>query len=294
MNLFDYCFKNYAYEIGCRNIAPDDRLPCDNSPQRYSILHATEKEWYADAFCIEYHGEAYVFFEIMDSLSGKGRIGVSKFENGSFSKVKTVLDEPFHLSYPNVFVINDTVYMIPESCQANQIRLYRAVKFPYEWKLEKILIDNIYAVDTSLLTGRSGQLYIYTRLNYEDGKQLWFTLDPNTFELNEFPVAGLSDERPAGNAFYWQDKLIRPLQDCSRCYGEKVKIYNILDDSDICKEEYLFSISNNSIISGKGRKYEFIHTLNRTGNIEVVDLCYKRFYITKPVRRLIQKLQGKG
>ena len=38
--------------------------------------------------------------------------------------------------------------MIPETNEANEIRLYQAVNFPLKWKLNQVLMRNVSAVDT--------------------------------------------------------------------------------------------------------------------------------------------------
>ena len=40
--------------------------------------------------------------------------------------------------------------MCPESSAAKDIRLYKCNNFPLDWKLEKILIQDIHAVDTNI------------------------------------------------------------------------------------------------------------------------------------------------
>ena len=61
-----------------------------------------------------------------------------------------VLEEQFHLSYPYIFEHEDRVYMIPETNEANEIRLYQAVDFPLIWELKQVLMQNVSAVDTSI------------------------------------------------------------------------------------------------------------------------------------------------
>ena len=67
----------------------------------------------------------------MNALSGHGDIGLAVSDDGiNWSYKQIVLDEPFHMSYPYVFKWQEDFYMIPESQEANSVRLYRALDFP--------------------------------------------------------------------------------------------------------------------------------------------------------------------
>ena len=103
--LMEYLFQYYAYDIGIREISKDKSLPTKSNPREYHLLRATQKEWYADPFCIECNENTFVFFEVMDQ-TGKGRIGVSSYEEGTFGPVVSVLEEPFHLSVITISVIH--------------------------------------------------------------------------------------------------------------------------------------------------------------------------------------------
>ena len=41
--------------------------------------------------------------------------------------------------------------MVPESSENNDVRLYECVEFPTKWKLKKILLKDISAVDSMVL-----------------------------------------------------------------------------------------------------------------------------------------------
>ena len=73
------------------------------------------------------------------------------------------MEEKSHLSFPFVFEFNNKIFMIPETCDEKQIRLYKCKKFPLEWELNNILIDNIEAVD-SLLIYKNSIWYLITNI----------------------------------------------------------------------------------------------------------------------------------
>ena len=60
----------------------------------------------------------YLFFEVMNSKSGKGEIGLAISKDcRAWTYQNIVLKEEFHLSYPYVFESDGDYYMIPESCE---------------------------------------------------------------------------------------------------------------------------------------------------------------------------------
>src|SRR5207248_10692612 len=61
-----------------------------------------------------------------------------------------VLDTGYHLSYPFVFAYGNQIYMIPESGDVRETRLYRAMKFPHNWECEGVLLD-VEGYDATLL-----------------------------------------------------------------------------------------------------------------------------------------------
>ena len=90
----------------------------------------------ADPFGIEVNGTWYLFFESMGIDTRIGKLSVStSVDLCNWTVPKIVLDEPFHLSYPQVFKHNDSIYMLPETYQAAELRLYKAEEFPFKWKL---------------------------------------------------------------------------------------------------------------------------------------------------------------
>lgn len=136
-----------AYAIGYRyNMDSDSWKKHGEIP--YSVIMPTKDEWYADPFPFIFDEKHYIFVEIMKN-GRKGTIGYTCLETDG-GKIHEIIREPFHMSYPNVFQYEEEIYMIPETNQANQIRLYRALAFPEKWECCSILYDDICCVDTSL------------------------------------------------------------------------------------------------------------------------------------------------
>ena len=69
-----------------------------------------------------------MFFEVFNAETAKGEIALATSNDlHSSTHEGSVLVEPFHLSYPFVFEWNGVLYTIPETWEAECVRLYRAL-----------------------------------------------------------------------------------------------------------------------------------------------------------------------
>ena len=55
----------------------------------------------------------------------------------------TVIDEPFNLGFPFVFEYENRIFLIPDSRQANSVRLYECVEFPLQWQYRHDLLSRL-------------------------------------------------------------------------------------------------------------------------------------------------------
>src|SRR5437868_13957700 len=77
-------------------------------------------------------------------------------DGAGFSAPAVMLEREYHLSYPCVVSDQGEYFLVPESCEARNFQLFRAARFPFEWKMETILLEDLPAVDTTpfFLDGR--------------------------------------------------------------------------------------------------------------------------------------------
>ncbi len=88
----------------------------------------------ADPFLVRDGKNWDLFFEVYNNDTQQGDLAVATSKNlWTWNYQKVIIDEPFHLSYPYVFRAGDEYYLIPESFEANSIRLYKADEFPTKW-----------------------------------------------------------------------------------------------------------------------------------------------------------------
>jgi hypothetical protein len=188
----------------------------------------------ADPFMIRAGDLWHMFFEVKNILTGKGEIGLAQSLDGfAWRYRQIVLAEAFHLSYPYVFACEGEYYMIPETLQANQIRLYKAVSFPTAWTPVADLVEGQFA-DPSIfrLNGR-WWLFACSRPFQHDALRL-YSADSLFGPWAEHPQSPIIESdprtaRPAGRVVKSHESVIRYAQDCYPKYGTQVRAFEICE-----------------------------------------------------------------
>lgn len=190
----------------------------------------------ADPFMLKANQTWYLFFEVMNDQSGKGEIGLAISENAAqWVYQRIVLAEPFHLSYPYVFTWEGNYYMIPESYQANSVRLYKALQFPTQWSYVGTLLHGPYYADPSIFRYRD-KWWLFVETNPEiqhDTLRLYYADDLSGPWL-EHPMSPVIRKnahiaRPAGRVLALADVLVRYTQACLPVYGTQVWAFEITE-----------------------------------------------------------------
>lgn len=181
----------------------------------------------ADPFLFHWQGANWLFYESLDK-KGKGYIGCYKEEDGKWVQQGRVLEEPWHLSYPQVFEENGRVYMIPESCDFGKgdVSLYEATDFPKGWKKITKLIDRPFADSTILKHERHWYMACYT-IPPKETAELWhapsllgpWERHPMWDKINQSRRL----KRCGGSFIKREGRLHRVAQDCnSILYGKRM------------------------------------------------------------------------
>ena len=185
--------------------------------------------FWADPFLWNHEGEHFVFFEELPFTTEKGHISVLKIDSsGEVSVPQKVLNLPYHLSYPFIFEVGETLYMIPESFSNRNIQLFECTQFPNQWQHKMNLMSDVIAADTTLFYNNN-KWWMFTNMieneggSLDDELYLFYADSPLTSEWTSHPmnpiVSDVRRARPAGNLFFDNGKIIRPSQDCSIVYG---------------------------------------------------------------------------
>jgi hypothetical protein len=213
------------------------------------ILHASDvtdmtAEFVADPFMIQHDGRWSIFFEVFDAVERRGSIGLAQspdLRNWRYRQI--VIREPFHLSYPHVFEVDGTYYMVVETLGRGCVSLYRADCFPTVWSFVNPLVIGEYADPSILRHNGRWWLFVCASPYAHDVLQLYSaeSLDGSWREHPASPlIAGDARRaRPAGRVIAFEDSLIRYAQDCVPVYGSMVRAFSIntLTDREYAERE---------------------------------------------------------
>jgi hypothetical protein len=260
-----------AVRSGARLIADSESVP---DLRGFRWIESPKDHFYADPFLFEENGTLWVFFEDLDYKDDRGRISCAEVRKDGIGAAVPVLDRPYHLSYPCIFRSGDAIYMIPETGANRTVELYRCVRFPGTWELEKVLYKGR-AVDTTVWI-EDGVYWFFVTLQdvRGSGLQLWlFYASSLTSEWTPHPCSPISTDvrssRGAGAIFRKDGRLFRPSQDCSQHYGYSFTLNQI---SVLTRDQYV----EQPYVTANPEWAEGLlgtHTYSRFGETEIIDGC---------------------
>ncbi len=209
----------------------------------------------ADPFLFYENGKWYMFFQLDSAEPGYGEIGLATSSNGlNWAYDKVVLSGGEHHSYPLVLKYKGEYYMFPETYTSNEVRVYKASNFPYNWKYVSTVLKGRFFVDSTvfryndtwwMFTGDGNNKYCY--LYYSKH------LTSGWVEHPKSPIVdnNLSKARPAGRTLVLKDnRIIRLAQKSDVMYGEKIRAFevDVLTKTDYAEHE----VSESPILEADG------------------------------------------
>ena len=117
-------------------------------PASLPCVHSPVGTFWADPFLWSRDGRTHCFLEEYPFETSRGIISVLEVGPDGVTSLGPVVQEAFHLSFPYLFEHDGRLYMIPETAEARQVRLYICDDYPLRWRLRGILMDNVAAADT--------------------------------------------------------------------------------------------------------------------------------------------------
>lgn len=266
----------------------------------FRLLPNPEWGWAADPFPVVYQGDLYIFAEIFLYRSERnGVIAYCRFENGQFTDWTVSMDKHWHLSYPNVFVSGNKLYMCPESYQNDEIAVYELQAFPNQWKKIRVLVSNIQCVDTTFFTYQEKD-YMFTFKQEKGGikgELCLYRIEEENVLLLQTVAKDVNSARPGGNIIWKDGQAVRVSQNGGNGYGSGL-VFSVIDSVEpVYKEHEVKRISTQDVQGDWKRTFTGIHTYNRLDDIEVIDLKYQRislkeYLARKRVRRIFQNKYG--
>jgi hypothetical protein len=121
----------------------------------------------ADPFLLEEGDRTFCFVEELSFEDNRGRISAYELTGASAVRIGPVIVEPFHMSFPYLFRHAGEIYMVPETGEHRDIRVYRCVDLPGRWELAKVLMSDVATADTMIFE-HSGRWWMLTNLDAAD------------------------------------------------------------------------------------------------------------------------------
>lgn len=242
----------------------------------FVVLPDDGSRFYADPMPFEHDGRSYLFLEDFAYATRKAVIAALEIDAaGTASAPRTVLEQTCHLSYPFIIRHRGEIYMLPEMSGARRVQLFRADPFPDRWAPDRILLDNVVAADATPVE-HDGRWWMFATLS-DDGGSSWDQLclfhapdllGPWTPHADNPVLVDAGAARPAGAIWHEDGVLMRVAQDCRGGYGVGLAI---------CRVDRLDARGYAQTVVARlgppnGYGADGIHTLNRAGDLEVIDL----------------------
>lgn len=250
------------------------------------VLPPRDRGW-ADPFVIERDGKYHMFIEEIVYAKGRGHISVMTIEPGANGQVEVsppvpVIEEPYHMSYPFLLEHDNELFMIPETADNRTVDLYRCTDFPNSWEKVSTLMNDVVAVDATLLQ-HNGRWWMFATVRENQGTNcldelhIFHADSPLSTDWQPHPLNPVSTDvrnaRPAGAIFEHNRKLYRPAQNGSVRYGYGMNINRI----DVLNETDYQETIVSSVTPEWDRTLNAVHTLNHTGKLSVSDASKLRF-----------------
>lgn len=265
----------------------------------------------ADPFGLWRDNRLHVFVEAFDYRDAHGRIACHVFDHRfELIETRTVLAEPWHLSYPIVFEADNATWMLPEACGSGTLTLYRAREFPFAWEPHcRIDLDAV-PIDATPVHWQGRWWLFYapagtpverlTHLHAATADSLDGPWHPEPG--NPIWVDG-NGARPGGTPLVAGDALMLPVQDCRHSYGSGLRVL------EIRREEAPESGSPQRLVVTSGPMWsapraagiyrDGLHTMSSAGPVTLVDVKFRRFSLKglmmRPLRecaRLARRLRA--
>ena len=245
------------------------------------LIPPPDRYW-ADPFVMTRGGLYYIFIEEKIYRNKLGRIACLILDaQGNLLSNETVLERPYHLSYPFLFEYETQLYMLPESAQNRSLEVYRCAHFPDRWEPVQTLMRDVYAVDATLLE-YGGKWWLFMNMKESEDSSsldrlfLFYADSPLAANWTPHPlnpvVADIRTARPAGCIFLRQGNLIRPSQDSSLRYGYALNFNRI---TKLSESEYA-EVHTARFAPPDRHRIRATHTFNQSGDLTVIDAVIRR------------------
>ena len=253
----------------------------------------------ADPFLFRHSGYNWLFYETVTKGVRKGVIGCFKEVDGKWIQQGKVLEQPWHMSYPQIFEEDGHIYMIPEESDLGRgsVNLYEATDFPRGWVKRATLINKPFT-DSTCLKHKGYWYMACCPISENEKAELWQA--PSLFgPWERHPMWDAINQskrlRRCGGKFIERDgQLFRVAQDCNGFYGKRLFLVPIHKISPTIYRE-----GNAKLLFDKTMPpYHYAHTYNEImvdgRKLSVVDVHWDEMKsLTKITYDIINLLMSK-
>ncbi|MFC5385875.1 hypothetical protein ACFPLB_07845 [Aquamicrobium segne] len=233
------------------------------------------ERFYADPFPFEWQGRHFIFVEDFRHGSSKAVISVAEiFDDGTATVPRCVLEEPHHLSYPQVFARDGEIWMLPEGGESRELVLYRAENFPDRWVRYAVLIPERELFDATLLE-HENRLWLFATECYGCGSASDTLVVFSALDLQgpwvphpANPVMiDRAAARPGGGFVRIAERLVVPMQDGTNGYGGGLGLADLVE----LDEKSVRLTIPVPLLSPEKLPFPKVHTLNSSEKLEAID-----------------------
>ena len=273
-------FRADVWTVGLVHAPIETFLEPESRPEVHWLPEVRGPRYLADPFGAQVGGRLHLLVEDFDYRTRRGRIhalpDVGRY--GGSTGPREAVDTAVHASYPFLFEHQGDWFCVPETFEAKQVVLYRAVDFPGTWTGVGALVQDVAALDPTVVfhdgrwwlfatdkdRGSNSHLYAWhaTRLA---GR--WTPHAQNPIKTD------VRSARPGGTPFVHQGSLYRPAQDNAGTYGGAV----VLNRVDVLTPtEFREQIVG--VIPPYAKPYDAgMHTLSSAGDVTLIDGKRRKF-----------------
>ena len=277
----------------------------DGEVQRpFHLVPIDKNSWYADPLLFEQDGHTYLFMESWGYRSRKGVIVCCEIDGTSASVPRIVIEEDYHISFPNVFSFQSGLYMIPEVEESGGIDLYHCLKFPYDWEKFTHIDTKVPIIDTVIEAIDKDTIYLKAS-SFDASNDLKTCFWNYQLKFKAGTVEYVDDNDDISHEMSYENRNagryieINPsegkhcVQRSTRSiYGYSLKFMDCLRQGFRWEDqpERVCEIPPNIIrVSNWKKNIIGTHTYSATSKYEVVDIEYFRWSPMNWVRQIIKR-----
>lgn len=248
--------------------------------ERYSQIRWVKSEslkdnWIADPFILRVDKERiHILAEQMIGSTGRLVLIDVSLKTLEIERIKVILQQPMHLSFPYIWQENGDVFIMPENVESGSLRIWR-------YNAEKEILEDPKVVIEAPLEDaqlcKIGDKYYIMGVKYVHNDYFMCTKHLEIYSADSLygPYSHLQTidnelrlERGAGMIWHDGDTIMRPAQNCEDGYGTNLLFYRMKLQEEGTFSEMLEYEYHPDKSHSRSRAF---HTFNEKDGYVVVD-----------------------